>query len=88
MFLECLRGGESLSLLVTATLSWEILYILKSDINKIEMVQRRAVRYVTNRLHNTSSVGDMLQHLNLKIMSLNCDAKKEEKKGKKSTIRK
>ena len=38
---------------------------LKSDImiNKIEMVQRRAVRYVTNRQRNTSSVGDMLQHL-------------------------
>jgi hypothetical protein len=28
MFLECLRGGESLSLLLTATLSWEILYIM------------------------------------------------------------
>jgi hypothetical protein len=36
---------------------------LKSDINKIEMVQRRAARYVTNRQRNTSSVGDMLQHL-------------------------
>ena len=28
MFMECLRGGESLSLLLTATLSWEILYIM------------------------------------------------------------
>ena len=28
MFLECLGGGESLSLLLTATLSWEILYIM------------------------------------------------------------
>ena len=28
MFLECLRGGESLSLLPNATLSWEILYIM------------------------------------------------------------
>jgi len=28
MFLECLRGGESLLLLLTATLSWEILYIM------------------------------------------------------------
>ena len=28
MFLECLRGGESLWLLLTATLSWEILYIM------------------------------------------------------------
>ena len=36
---------------------------LKSDINKIEMVQRRAARYLTNRQRNTSSVGDMLQHL-------------------------
>jgi len=35
----------------------------KSDINKIEMVQQRAARYVTNRQRNTSSVGDMLQHL-------------------------
>jgi hypothetical protein len=29
MFLECLRGGESLALLLTATLSWEILYIMR-----------------------------------------------------------
>jgi len=36
---------------------------LKSDINKIEMVQRRAARYVTNRQRNTSSVGDTLKHL-------------------------
>ena len=28
--------------------------------NKIEMVQRRAARYVTNRQRNTSSVGDIL----------------------------
>ena len=27
------------------------------------MVQRRAARYVTNRYHNTSSVNNMLQHL-------------------------
>ena len=27
------------------------------------MVQRRAARYVTNRQRNTSSVGDMIQHL-------------------------
>ena len=30
---------------------------------KIEMVQRRAARYATNRYHNTSSVTDMLQDL-------------------------
>ena len=29
----------------------------------VEMVQRRAARYVTNRFHNTSSVTDMIQHL-------------------------
>ena len=32
-------------------------------INKLEMVQRRAARYVTNRYHNTSSVTSMLEHL-------------------------
>ena len=31
---------------------------------KLEMVQRRAARYCTNRYHNTSSVTDMLQDLN------------------------
>ena len=36
-----------------------ILHLI-SDINKIEMVQRRAARYVTNRQRHTSSVGDML----------------------------
>jgi hypothetical protein len=36
---------------------------LKSDINKIETDQWRDARYVTNRQRNTSSVGDMLQHL-------------------------
>ena len=36
----------------------------QNQINKLEMVQRRAARYVTNRFHNTSSVGDMLQDLN------------------------
>ena len=32
-------------------------------INKLEMVQRRAARHVTNRYHNTSSVTSLLQHL-------------------------
>ena len=32
-------------------------------INKLEMVQRRAARYVTNRYRNTSSVTSMLEHL-------------------------
>ena len=31
--------------------------------NKIEMVQRRAARYVCNRYHNTSSITDMFQTL-------------------------
>ncbi|MEW8542121.1 MAG: reverse transcriptase domain-containing protein, partial [Candidatus Thiodiazotropha sp.] len=31
---------------------------------QLEMVQRRAARYCTNRYHNTSSVTDMLQDLN------------------------
>ena len=32
-------------------------------VHKLEMVQRRAARYVTNRYHNTSSVTSMLDHL-------------------------
>ena len=32
-------------------------------IKKVEMVQRRAARYVTNWYHNTSSVTSMLDHL-------------------------
>ena len=32
--------------------------------HKLEMVQKRAARYCTNRYHNTSSVTDMLQDLN------------------------
>jgi hypothetical protein len=31
--------------------------------SKLEQVQRRAARYVTNRYHNTSSVSTMLNHL-------------------------
>ncbi|CAC5391136.1 unnamed protein product [Mytilus coruscus] len=34
--------------------------------NRLEMVQRRAARYVTNRYHNTSSVSDMLNQLEWK----------------------
>ena len=36
----------------------------QNDIHRLEMVQRRAARYVTNRYHNTSSVSDMLDELN------------------------
>lgn len=35
----------------------------KNDIQRVEMVQRRAARYVTNRYRNRSSVGDMLDSL-------------------------
>ena len=35
----------------------------KDQIRKIEMVQRRAARYTTNRFRNTSSVSSMLDHL-------------------------
>ena len=33
------------------------------QIYKLEMVQRRAARYTTNRYHNTSSVSDILDYL-------------------------
>ena len=33
------------------------------DIDRIEMIQRRAARFVSNRYHNTSSVNDMLKQL-------------------------
>ena len=36
---------------------------LKEDKNRIEMVQRRAPRYVVNRYHNVSSVTSMLEDL-------------------------
>ena len=36
----------------------------KSKENQLEMVQRRAARYVCNRFHNTSSVTDMITDLN------------------------
>ncbi|MCG8031679.1 MAG: reverse transcriptase family protein, partial [Candidatus Thiodiazotropha taylori] len=35
----------------------------KEQIKKIEMVQRRAARYITHRYRNTSHVSSMLQHL-------------------------
>ena len=34
-----------------------------SNIKKLQSVQRRAARYATNRYHNTSSVTNMLHHL-------------------------
>ena len=36
----------------------------KEDITQLEQVQRRAARYVTNRYHNTSSISNMIEHLN------------------------
>ena len=36
---------------------------VQKGIKKVEMVQRRTARYVTNRYHNASSVTDMLNHL-------------------------
>ena len=35
----------------------------QGDIKRIESVQRRAARYVTNRFHNTSSPSDMIREL-------------------------
>ncbi len=35
----------------------------QNDIHRLDMVQRRAARYVTNRYHNTSSVTDMINQL-------------------------
>ena len=39
-------------------------------INKLEMVQGRVARYVTNRYHNTSSVTSMLEHLEWESLEL------------------
>ena len=40
----------------------------KGDINKLEMVQRRGVRYVRSRYHNRSSVADMMAGLHWKTL--------------------
>jgi hypothetical protein len=37
--------------------------LMEEDKTRIEMVQRRAARYVVNRYHNTSSVTSMLKEL-------------------------
>ena len=36
---------------------------LQKDINKLEMIQRRSARYITNKYHNTSSEETLLQKL-------------------------
>jgi len=41
----------------------------KEDITRLEQVQRRAARYVTNRYHNTSSVSNMIEHLNWRALA-------------------
>ena len=38
---------------------------LKSDINKLERVQRQAARWITSSYHPTASVTDMLSDLKL-----------------------
>ena len=40
--------------------------------NKLEMVQHRAARYVTNRYHNTSSMTSMLEHLEWESLESRC----------------
>lgn len=42
----------------------------KNQIHQIEMVQRRAARFTCNRYHNTSSVTDMIQHLQWPTLQL------------------
>ena len=42
----------------------------QQNIDKIEMLQRRAARYTLNRYHNTSSVTEMLQELNWDTLEL------------------
>ena len=44
----------------------------KDYIHKIEMVQRRAARYVKNRYRNTSSVTSMIEHLEWESLKAMC----------------
>jgi protein tyrosine phosphatase (PTP) superfamily phosphohydrolase (DUF442 family) len=41
----------------------------KENITQLEQVQCRDARYVTNRYHNTSSVSNMIEHLNWRILA-------------------
>ena len=41
-----------------------------NNIKKVEMVQRRAARYVCNRWHNTSSVSEMVGHLGWESLAI------------------
>ena len=47
-----------------STLQWFGLPLLKTNIDKIEMVQHKAARFVFNDYHRYSSVSHMLQQLN------------------------
>ena len=49
-----------------ACMAWDPYHSTQS--HRLEMVQRRAARYVTNRHHNRSSVSDMISHLNWKSL--------------------
>ena len=49
-----------------ACTAWDPYHSTQS--HRLEMVQRRAARYVTNRHHNRSSVSDMISHLNWKSL--------------------
>lgn len=60
-----------------ASTTWDPYLI--DDKHKIEMVQRRAARYVTNRYHNISSVTDM-------IHSLDWQTLEERRKGARLTL--
>ena len=44
----------------------------KDQIPKLEMIQRRAARYTTNRYRNTSSVSSMLDHLRWESLESRC----------------
>ena len=41
----------------------------KENITQLEQVQHRAARYVTNHYHNTSSVSNMIEHLNWRSLA-------------------
>ena len=62
MVLECLRGGESLSLLLTVTLSWEISYIMtrRASLRRCSRLRHlRCFQHVTNTRCITLPVGDI-----------------------------
>jgi hypothetical protein len=44
-------------------------YTTEENTTRLEQVQRRAARYVTNRYHNTSNVSNMIEHLNWRSLA-------------------